>query len=78
MVNDSMNQKLTVVAEGRGEAEKVVLLSAHGDPIMKLSSCDKMNEGTPLTPKGWINRTNLISFGSKGIDSFKLPLRTVC
>lgn len=62
--------------EGRGEAEKVVLLSVHGDPIMKLSSCDKMNEGTPLTPKGWINRTNSISFGSKGIDSFKLPLRT--
>lgn len=56
----------------------MVLLSAHGDAIMSLSNFDKMNEGPPLTPTAWINRINFIFFGSRGIDGFKLSLRTVC
>lgn len=54
----------------------MVLSSVHGGAV-SLSSCDKMNEGTPLTPTGWINRINLISFDSRGIDGSKLSLRTV-
>lgn len=74
MAKDSMNQKMTVV--GRGLLSDVKLRkwfcsSVHGG-AMSLSSCGEMNEGPPLTPTGWINRINLISFDSRGIDVSKL------
>lgn len=55
----------------------MALLSVPGVP-MNLSGRDKMNEGNALTPMSLI-LMNLILFGSRGIDGFRLQsFRTVC
>lgn len=54
----------------------VLFICVHGG-AMSFSSCDKMNERTPLPPTGWINRINLIFFDSREIDLSKVSLRTV-